>query len=297
MSEELVKKEDYDWGVLQELAVRDNSKGVESLPVIKIVYDSDSIHGMGSYVIGMEKDKNGKIINQRTKISTIVILKVKNIYAYFNEKTNINCYSPIHDDFEPVEGNYFHNRCGKSCPYKNSDNDPACKAQKVIYCVAITSTKEKIEAVMYVHGESYMPVVDYLKSNSIIEVEGKKYLLPYYAYLTNISTEKKKYQGRDYFVIKFEKSSMLKMDNIKKFADMALEVDNFIEKSNNSINNSKNKSNTPSTPTDIVTPVNNTVTPVNNTVTPVNNVIVEDTITNTSTTAVIVDDDDDLFKD
>lgn len=226
-----------------DMAKTDNTvyASINKLPILKIQYDDESKFDKGVWVLGQVK-KDGKIIEEGRVVSQIVILRVKNKYLYIKTENNKNlvCSSPLFNQGERIEGNFFHNECGKNCKYRNEIKDK-CKAQKVVYACAVVKNDEgkveMIDCIMYMKGTSYMPFVDYISEASILEIEDKSktkhvYNLPYYSFITNLGSGKEKNQSVNYFIAKFTRGKILSEKDVSVFSQKAVEVDKYIEEAN-----------------------------------------------------------------
>lgn len=220
---------------LRELAEMFDSEDVGGaparLPVLKINYEEDCKHAPGVWVVGQEKDQNGELTNDGQAVKGFVVLVVKNRYSLYSQKNpSLNCSSPVFTN-ERVRGNNHGHICGKSCPYRDKDADPRCKAQKVAYGVALTESGEYVDCVAYFKGASYMPLMDYLDDVTKLR-KGSKYVeIPPFCYLTLLDTEKRKAPGspRPYYVAVLSKGSGFDMTQIRQWDAKRAQVYDYLD--------------------------------------------------------------------
>ena len=249
-----------DYAMLAELARRDNkSVGGIGLPILKMNYQSHSIHPLGSWVLGQKISKekiiiertvytpDGKPLKQKIEVpkiedegklvTKIIIMTHRNKCVYIdNDTPNTNCFSPIFEDFETVYGNRYKTQCSKSCPYRDKSRKVSCKFNKVLFVIALVETQgqkpEKIECMMYLKGASFTPTTNYLKTSEI--ADGASTKIPYYSFITFISSEPEMNGSIQYYKAVFNKGNMLSMNDIQQLSLKVPEIDNLIIKLNNS---------------------------------------------------------------
>ncbi len=176
------------------LLVQDEDKDQQSILRLKINYDTDStVAKAGEWVIGQIKDKQGEIKDQGKKVVNFIPILVRNAYSYYNQKdTSLNCNSPLFKDYsEEVRGSRLKNVCGNDCPVRSRDSDK-CKAQKVVFGVAITEDGEALDCVGYFAGVSYMPMSNYIDETKRLDIGGKKISVPICSQVASLSSEKQK---------------------------------------------------------------------------------------------------------
>jgi hypothetical protein len=204
--------------------------GQQSLPVLKFNYADESAYPKGCWVVGQKYDSdNGVILDEGHQVKALVVLAVKNGYnLYVETDRSKNCYSAIHNQNETVYGANYGYQCGRTCPHREQGVDPRCKAQKVVYGIAITEGGEMIDCVAYMKGTNYMPFVEYIEK-AIKVKNGAKYIeIPTYAFTTLISSEKVK----KYYVGKYQRGTVFNMDQIKKFKEKREAVEEYIASAN-----------------------------------------------------------------
>lgn len=196
----------------------------ESVPVIKVNYctltdkngrtikEGNYVIKQNSSVIDYETvDEDGeKVIEKRVedigidlgKSPKVTIFCFGTKYSFFpssesTDKGNEHiCQSQLVFDsrVEKHEGSKLGFRCqGGGCPRRNKEAKKAdkCSAQWVLFC-EVTVDEEKIKAIMYVKGSSYIPFSDYIKSLGV---------LPVFCAPTKLSTKQEiSEQGKPYYV-------------------------------------------------------------------------------------------------
>ena len=219
---------------LAGMADKDDAGGdVKQVPVLKINYDADADHPRGAWVVGQQKDQDGNITEQGQLVKGLVILMVRNRFSYYDQKnTKNNCNSPFFRNGEQVHGSNYGYVCGKSCPYREEGRQPRCKAQKVVFGLAVTAKGKMVECIGYMGGASYMPAADYIDQIKKVKVKGGWQPLPLYTYLALLGSEKKKNAGTTYFEARFKQGPVFKMDQIKAFKEKRDEAAEYIGRIN-----------------------------------------------------------------
>jgi len=217
---ELAVMDEAQAAALAGMVDRDDTTGA-SIPILKINYvstEEGSKFPKGTWLIGQQKDSEGNITDQGKEVKGLVILAVRNRFSYYNKKnTASNCSSPFHTQGEPVKGNKYHNACGSTCPYRAKDLNPRCKAQKVVFGVAITADGEALDCMAYIQGQSYVPFTDYYKTLTKRRVKAGFADIPPFCHLTLLASEKQKYDATVYFSGVFTQGPMFTMEQIKGF--------------------------------------------------------------------------------
>jgi hypothetical protein len=219
-------------------------------PILKIQYDEESKYPKGCWVVGQLKDQAGKIIDQGKKVTSLVVLKVRNLYSYWDqEDTSKNCKSPIHKDMEKVKGNNYKYQCGNTCPFKA---EKKCKAMKVVFGVAITENNETIDCVSYMKGVNYMPFSTYLKEATSLEVNGKTYMIPVYSFITGLDSEKGTNGSVKYYTAVFKRVQVMKTAATDKLKAKAEQLEKDLDKIDTSSVERDNEKDESVTPTAVV---------------------------------------------
>lgn len=220
---------------LGEMTSDEDVRDIQSLPVMKINYDPDSIYPAGSWVVGQRK-KDDAIIEEGEKVKGFVILANRNRYALYNESdANKNCNSPLHKQGEKVRGSNYGHICGKGCPMRAEGVDPRCQAQKVAFGVAITESNKAIECVAYLKGSGYMPFSNYLDEVVKVKAGSKIISVPTFTFLTMLATEKKKNGAVTYWVPIFSRGPAFTIAQIREFEAKRKQVQAYIESLNASV--------------------------------------------------------------
>lgn len=206
--------------LLAGMVDKDDATGV-SIPILKINYvstEDGSKFPKGTWVIGQQKDSEGNVTEQGKEVKALVILAARNRFSYYNKRdTGANCSSPLHTQGESVKGNHYGNVCGSACPYRAKDLNPRCKAQKVVFGVALTPTGEALDCMAYIQGQTYVPFTDYYKALTKRRVKAGFVDIPPFCHPTLLSTEKQKYDATVYFNGVFAQGPMFTMEQIKGF--------------------------------------------------------------------------------
>ncbi len=177
-----------------------DSGSSDSLPNIKINYDENSrVAAPGEWVVGQQKSGD-EIIDEGDRAIAFIPIVMRNAYSLYDQK-NIenNCTGPLFSDFsEIVRGNKHKQICGKkTCSFAMEGR---CRAQKVVFGVALTKKSGMIDCVGYFSGVSYMPVSDYMKWAEKMEVGGITRRVPPFSYVAALSSEKHRKGTITYFV-------------------------------------------------------------------------------------------------
>jgi hypothetical protein len=199
----------------------------------------------GAYVVGQQKDKNGKVTVQGEEVDQMVIFKIRNQYGYYDKKdTKNNCHSPVHEDFKEVVGNNYGFNCRTECPFRAKDRQPRCQLSKVVFVSAITKSRQAIGAVMYIKGASFMGFAGpegYIKAAVNVDFESvengktktKKVKIPTYSFVTKLLPAEFKTNGTvDYWISRFEKDKMFSIDIVEKFHKESEALEDKIAKMN-----------------------------------------------------------------
>ena len=87
---------------LEKMAQEHNDTSIR-IPILRINYDNSSKYPLGCWVVGQTKGSDGNIIDQGSKVSKMVILKVRGKYTYIDLKNpKNNCVSPLFKKNESV---------------------------------------------------------------------------------------------------------------------------------------------------------------------------------------------------
>ena len=215
-------------------ADKDDAGGeVKQLPVLKINYDPDSDHPRGAWVVGQRKDQDGNIVEQGQPVKGFVALLMRNRWSYYNQKNVAeNCNSRLYLNGEQVRGNRLGNVCGKTCPMREEGRNPRCKAQKVLFGLAVTADGKMIECISYQSGASYMPTADYIDELKKYKAKGGYVEIPLYTYLTLLGSKKEKNAGTTYFVSQYKKGPAFGKEQWDAFEVKRSEANEYIERLN-----------------------------------------------------------------
>lgn len=224
-----------DDSFLREVAGMTTSEDVgsiQTLPVLKINYDSDSIHPVGAWVVGQKK-KDDVIVEEGQLVKGMVILAKRNRYSYYNEAdTTKNCNSPLHTQGESVRGSNYRHVCGKGCPYRADGLDPRCQAQIVIYALALTADDKFVDCVSYMKGSNYMPLTEYMEAMVRVKSGSKMISVPTYTFLTSLGSAKKKNGSVVYYVGNYTRGPAFAIEQIRGFEKKREQVVNYIDSIN-----------------------------------------------------------------
>lgn len=226
----MARMDDVTAALLTGMVDKDDATGV-SIPILKINYvstEEGSEFPKGTWLVGQQKDSDGNITEQGKEVKALVILAARNRFSYYNKKNAAtNCSSAFHTQGEVVRGNKYQNVCGATCPYRAKDLNPRCKAQKVVFGVAITAGGEALDCMAYIQGQSYVPFTDYYKALTKRRVKAGFVDIPPFCYPTILGSEKQKYDATVYFNGTFAQGPMFTMEQIKGFEtrrDMAKQM-------------------------------------------------------------------------
>ncbi len=193
---------------------REDSGGdLDQLPILKINYDGESKFKVGSWVVGQKKDKDGNITDHGIQACKMIILSIRRRYSYYNQlDTTKNCSSTIYTDGDQVVGNKYGHSCQSGdCPHRDIKVLPRCKAQWVLFGMAITEDAKLIDCMAYIQGSSYMPFSEFKKDKLLkIKLDDGGYMeVPPFAQIVNLETERQKNGGSTYFVVNFKIDRLL----------------------------------------------------------------------------------------
>lgn len=156
---------------------------------------------MGNFVLGQVTKKEGDndvIVEIGTDLGAnpdITVLKVGTKFNYMPKDRKKWCQSQLVLDVgERPRGDRLGYDCkDKSCPQRQESckKDDKCSCQFVVFC-EVTVAEEKIDALMYFKGESFIPFSEYLQSAG-------KY--PSFFFPTKLNTERKTNGTNVYWVI------------------------------------------------------------------------------------------------
>lgn len=223
---------------LKNYVTEDNSYiSRESRRILKINYEDGLEIPKGSWVLG-QKRENNKIVDPGKEIKYIIIQRVMYKYFFIIPEKNILCQSKyLKNPKEEAYGTYFKNNC-KYCEYrKNSKNQ--CKFQAVIFCLAIVDKTKVEDAIIFIKGDSFMPLINFLKESCrqrIVEKGNESEInVPYFSYLTELSTKEKRNKSVNYYVASFKKVKYLTEDEIKEVLKKSVSIENEIQEMNKNI--------------------------------------------------------------
>lgn len=235
---DLTTMDDAIISAMSRMAKKDDSD--ERLPVLKISYDEEHPEFRGKWVVGQKKDASGEVIDIGKEVVGFIIIDVYNRYNYYNQADiSKNCSSPYHNR-EMVRGTRRGTMCGKTCPDRADDATPRCKAQKVAFGIAITSDKKLIDCVAYIQGKSYMPFDNYYhdvltKIKTKTTAGFKTTVVPPFAFITILGSEKRKNKGTIFYEATFERGTMIDVERMKKYEAKRKEIDEYVLNINNII--------------------------------------------------------------
>jgi len=202
------------------------------VPVLKMNYDAESKHPRGAWVVGQQKDKEGNIVAEGDIVKGLVILTVRNRFAYFMQgDMTKNCQSPLHTrNDSPVRGSKYGYVCGRECPYRNKEITPHCKAQHVVYGVALTEGGASINCQAYISGDSYMPFSEYYKTLTRKKTKGGYVDVPPFYAVTLLGSLKKKNAGTTYFQSVFSEGGHFAIPQVEKYAETRDAIQTHIDR-------------------------------------------------------------------
>lgn len=234
MAQELALNDDFLREAAGMVSAEDVSD-VKSLPVLKINYDSDSTYPQGTWVLGQRK-KDDAIIEEGVKVKGLVVLAVRNRYAYYVEDdTTKNCNSPLHMQGDTVFGSNYKQKCGKTCSYRAEGIDPRCQAQKVVFGLALTEDDKLVECVAYLKGSGYMPFAEYIEEMVKVKQGSKFITVPTFTFITLLSSKKAKKGTVTYWIPEFTRGPSFTIAQIKSFEEKRRFAQEYIESLNASI--------------------------------------------------------------
>ena len=219
---------------LAEKVDKDDAGGeVKQLPVMKINYDPDSKHPRGAWLVGQRKDQDGNITEQGQLVKGFVALLVRNRWSYYNQKNVAeNCNSHLFLNGEQVRGNRLGNVCGKTCPMREEGRNPRCKAQKVMFGLAVTADGKMADCITYQSGASYMPTAEYIDELKRYKSKGGYIEIPLYTYITLLGSKKEKNAGTTYFVSQYKKGPAFQKAQWDHYEGKRTEAIEYIDKLN-----------------------------------------------------------------
>jgi hypothetical protein len=203
------------------------------IPILKINQKAHkSKHGLGVWVVGMKLDEDDNPVEEGQKVKGLIVLAVRNRFSYYDQgNTRNNCTSPIFASFQDeVRGsNYGYVCTDKTCPQRNKEGNPRCKAQKVVFASAITEANEFVDCVAYLQGANYMPFSTYIKEAKQIRTKGGFVEAPSYGFITLVGSEKKKNGAVIYYEGVFKRGSLLDKAKYEHFSKKHEEALHYIE--------------------------------------------------------------------
>jgi hypothetical protein len=203
----------------------------DATPMLKINYDDTSTTAeLGEWIVGQRKNQESEIVEQGDRALAFIPIVMRNAYSLYDSKVPANnCNGPLFENFgEVVRGNTHGHICGKkTCPMAAEGK---CKAQKVIYGVAITKTSGLVDCVAYFSGVAYMPISDYIATATKMVVGGISTNVPPFAYICQLGSNKKRHGSITYFEPIFTKMAVLSEEKDivmmeKKRDDILLMID------------------------------------------------------------------------
>ena len=194
----------YDEEALKRLSgmVNPDDTPMETGPeTLKINYEEDSKYPRGVWVLGQKKDDSGKITNEGSVVSKIIVLTTRCRWSYYDEETKTGVSTQIFS--------------GGSQPRDKAEFDRKVAAlggdprfQTVAIGLALTDDGLK-EFVAYITGTSYKLFRDYLKEITSYKLPGGgSTKVPPFVCVTELGeTEKKKNGAVTYFVPSFKRGT------------------------------------------------------------------------------------------
>jgi len=207
----------------------------EGLAVLKINYDNESkIAEPGQWVLGQRKGPDGVITEEGLRVIAMIPIVTRNAYSYYNQKDpKLNCNSPLFTDYrEEIRGSRLKNICGPSCPMREKEGSDKCKAQKIVFGIAVTEKDGLIDFIYRAQGASFMPLANYIDEAKVLFVNGRKVNVPICTNVCALGSEKNKNGSIVYYIPTFEKSGILSADDIEKLVARRDEIGAYIDNMN-----------------------------------------------------------------
>ena len=225
MSEVAVRQEDLD--VYNALAAQYNEVTKPKFEMLKLL-NKEGREGFGEWWLG-RKYEGRQVSVPGEKVKAIVIIDHYGQYSYYDQATNSNlCHSPMFRSYpNGVRGSKFGFECGPKCPHRQGKKP--CKAQRVVFAIALTEEGDKIPCQYYVKGSGYMPFMEYVEKSSSMVMNGKMIDLPTFAYVTELSAKEQSNGDTIYFAPVFKFASLIPVEKLKSFQDMADQVRSYVE--------------------------------------------------------------------
>lgn len=228
MSNLAVRQEDLD--VYTSLAAKYNEPTKPQFQKLQLL-NKEGRDGFGEWYVG-RKFEGRNVAAPGEKVPAIVIIDHFGQYSYYDQATNsCLCHSPYFRTFpNGVRGSKFGYECGPKCPHKEAKR---CKAQRVVFAIALTGNGDKIPCQFYVKGTAFMPFLEYIQKSSQMVMNGKLVDLPTFAYVTELSAREMVNGDTVYFAPIFKFHSLIPVDKLAAFQEMADQVRAWVEQENN----------------------------------------------------------------
>lgn len=233
--------------ILRQLAglykKEDTGGGADMLPILKINYDPESIHPTGAWVVGQKKGQEGEIVEEGQLAKGLIAVIIRKRYSFYVQKDpNKNCSSPIFVDSDPVYGSkYGHNCKSGTCPHRAKDADPRCKAQWVVFGLALTDAGKLVDCMAYIQGTSYMPFDEFRTQITRAKLDSGFLQVPPFSYIIKLGSKKLKNGGTTYYQIDFKKGRMLSgADEVKVCTDRQEKFGQLISALNSKVTGTTN---------------------------------------------------------
>lgn len=207
------------------------SFGGELWDLLKINYNNSGKIPVGKWVVGQEFDESGNVVNEGIEVDKIIIAKVRFKNQYFVDRKLVCSSKFFWFNDKDVIGFKFKNNCD-FCPYRGKDREVRCSRRIVLFAWYIKD-KKLIPCISFLHGDSFMPTMNYLRESSVVKIkeEGKdvNYKVPFYSYITVLDSERKKKGSVNYFVAKFTRDKFLAEDELNVVKGKLEEIENYIK--------------------------------------------------------------------
>lgn len=186
--------------------------------------------GFGKWFIG-RKFEGREVVEQGEEVAAIVVIDHYGQYSLYDKDTNKNvCRCDLfHGPYSNgTKGKPLGFECGPNCPNRQGKKK-ACNAQRVVFCMAITRSGNKIPCVYYAKGSGFMPFVEYMNKAVTQIIGGKLIELPMFAFTTELGSREEVNGDTIYNVPIFKFGQLVPMDKMPEFALLADQVQNYVK--------------------------------------------------------------------
>lgn len=210
-------------------AAKYNEKAKPNFKKLQIL-NKEGRDGFGKWFVG-RKYEGRDVVEQGEEVAAIVVIDHYGQFSLYNKDENKNeCRCKLYHGPFPngQRGSKYGFECGSKCPHRQGTKK-ACKVQRVVFCMAITKTGNKIPCVYYAKGSGFMPFVEYIGKATTQIINGNLVNLPVFAFTTELGAREEVNGDTIYHVPIFKFGQLVPIEKMGEFALLADQVCEYVK--------------------------------------------------------------------